>query len=1599
MDDGDGDGGLGGGSGSGQDIASRVERRRLERQRRDPHYAHPLRRIYVGPSPVSSGSAAKTAAALKQDALGKRHYALSENQPKPQHTEKAPHHREVSIGGVVNGGGGGGLHGGGLESSAEIGALSRSGDTSAGLGVREHHSRDISKQSRVSHAGTLNSVGTRFSEGSFGATGGFRSRLLRALGAENDQNGPDRSRGQPPGVGVKKKTSRGANLSSHAVRTLAHTHGMRVRVRGGVVPGAVGTSAGGTKWVGQSFEVGKRFWESIEQCETDLLTAEEAERANSKPRQTDVSSNAIQPEHTGGPEMARRGSAKKDYLPMRAPGRSPSEVLNTFARKADEATNEQTDRRLHASVEQSRHSNKAEAGATDAKDEPVRRSLPILDIGSADSEVSKDLCLDQQRKDQGNFSPSNLQVVSLKDDSHSSESPRARRGQPEGELARTKSQVSLLSVPEDRTVPLSDNIENRGGWDNVVNFISGQIGTKSQGMSDLRDRARQTLQDTTSTIRRRPDAAAGSANLLEQQTGPSSNLQSNAPSTIREVSPLPATSVSGKDDEHTDAEAGEGQLPGRVPCKRKLSSAATTFASARDYGSNETDLPDSEEAAKPMTRNEASQHPEPPLSAEERFPEATHALTRRVSNPGVAPDGRVNDGASDHQVAAHSKQILIKDYQVRHSEDTPRGALASAEPPQNSTARKVVQFQSDKCRNDTPDIGHSEYSNFGGRQRPAVRKGDSDPVPPHEVLARDPRRNADTADAAAYSSLKTEESREVVTSRSVLKRDRMLVRVAWTPSEDLPRGLTEHDGNKYPLHADPFREYMVVFRTGRLELWDDAAWSSQLVGHSNQLKLHLIAPLRRGRTFMSLYSPIDYIFCINFQLEAGHHRGLLNLRRSGTHVWIFDARSSTIAADWMWELWRELGGEIPHDLDVHVPALSVRTRIPIPEEMPVLTQDHGSHPRAKNTQRSEDQPTDDAGSAQFGEGYKIMTRANVVNVVKDLAEQVPQWRELTERFEATGVKFGLAWRNDNLLHWVQRDTTTDGKRRDWTVLVGAILSNSSTPSSLEFRAAVHYPHTMHTATGKTLREPPAIEGFLWRVKAASGALTRVYVSTHDGLLFVSRPSRAYPPERFVTNKSGPSPASDGRSRQRRGSAGGEETLAGMGRRVFDFMATTPSSLEEVDDRIAAFRTFERRRQLEQVSHADGYVDVRDICLIQCIEGSGPAHRPSVDEPDGSSSDSNSVKERKDAADGTADSSDAEDEDVGGEEGYDLAQDRAALKRRRQFEVTMSNGRTIRLEAYSRSVACEWMRRLTDIARYWKRREKIEALEMMSASGYDPALIQKRLQVRAEPRRLIQSLDKDRATMTLSSIWNWCVLDACRGIIRSGRLFTKKKPYSAFVSRYCILVGGRILTYKLMTSTRTARARQNAGIFHKRQETVIHLRDAYVYSGKLTDHMLVNGRSQGAGAITGTGGAASATARHTLPRIYGDGLLSVDEDEDCTFVIRYRPQRLQSSAAEAHMAAVSAGQHGHERNTSDPVDLPSASPQSPQRQQQQQPVAPTSVLPLQDKTVKHIAIRARSRLERDLWVWAINCERERLVREDRTREDQLRNQGQTPWKAH
>ena len=136
--------------------------------------------------------------------------------------------------------------------------------------------------------------------------------------------------------------------------------------------------------------------------------------------------------------------------------------------------------------------------------------------------------------------------------------------------------------------------------------------------------------------------------------------------------------------------------------------------------------------------------------------------------------------------------------------------------------------------------------------------------------------------------------------------------------------------------------------------------------------------------------------------------------------------------------------------------------------------------------------------------------------------------------------------------------------------------------------------------------------------------------------------------------------------------------------------------------------------------------------------------------------------------------------------------------------------------------------------------------------------------------------------------------------------------------------------------------------HHRESRKVNLLDAYVTSGYFA-------------ALTLPKGQFTPTD-YSLPRRYQDGLEADDPDEDMLFMIWYLPQApvIDKVATSATGGGTDAGAHGK--------------------------------VPRLSAKRKLIVFRTRSKLERDAWCWAINCEIDKLVRAGREREEKLRETG-------
>ncbi|CAG8520002.1 7697_t:CDS:2 [Funneliformis mosseae] len=273
---------------------------------------------------------------------------------------------------------------------------------------------------------------------------------------------------------------------------------------------------------------------------------------------------------------------------------------------------------------------------------------------------------------------------------------------------------------------------------------------------------------------------------------------------------------------------------------------------------------------------------------------------------------------------------------------------------------------------------------------------------------------------------------------------------------------------------------------------------------------------------------------------------------------------------------------------------------------------------------------------------------------------------------------------------------------------------------------------------------------------------------------------------------------------------------------------------------------------------------------------------------------------------------------------------------RYFDLVLNNGTVITLQTYSRQTLDEWIKRLDELIKYWKARLISDVHTRINMFKVNVDYHQEDDDNASQDG--IHSHWNNFHSYVNTAIWHWCILNGCRGITKGGLLYHKTHLRGTFQNYHHILIRGHLLYYNLYTrsSLSGTAKRQN---FHKRRGC-IHLTDCYVYSGGITENDLLYSSSSRYNI--------SDNGTHKLPRIYPDGMYCFDDDEECTFVIWQGEQKycLERDKEKSRNSIC---------------------------------LKKTTTL---DRPGNIWVFRARSRIEREEWVWAINVEIERALKEIR-----------------
>ncbi|KAG5648284.1 hypothetical protein DXG03_004854 [Asterophora parasitica] len=729
-------------------------------------------------------------------------------------------------------------------------------------------------------------------------------------------------------------------------------------------------------------------------------------------------------------------------------------------------------------------------------------------------------------------------------------------------------------------------------------------------------------------------------------------------------------------------------------------------------------------------------------------------------------------------------------------------------------------------------------------------------------------------------------STEVI-PRPVLKPPSVSASTGARPADLKGKGKVVHYADRPVQEDSPAPPSEVLERTGYQSLQDTSAgattdaimespsppslnWGDVLMrgrewftGHKH---LAFVIPLKSSKTHLSLYSFVDLTFCLQchptkpIRDDALTSSWPFRRAKEGTNIFIFKVKSRSRAYDWVWQLWRALGGEIPRTIDVWNPRLNTKIKI-------------------------------DAAITDVDRLSRVFTRENAIALCMKALRGVPSWKSVIEREIKEGKSLELAWRLDTKLDWIWLDEDIEGEERRWAVLCGLALKQSTRPAMLEIRLAEHYPNHVNLKNGSRLLEPPAIEGYVVRIRPNSQSRQSLYLSTHDGNMFVMTPNNAHPP-----------------------------TPPGLA-----------NNLEDIDLFAETLRKSEVQRGAMQIMSALGVNDLRTVLVVRRAfqQVPQPIHKEIASNQDSDIwSGIWAQSEERTAED---------DRDEGGDEGLNKAEDKPRVRMRRSFELLLTSGRIVRFETYSCRVAVEWIERLRALVLYWKQRHRIDAKEEMDlAQSRRPRLTPLTRVVQDDCELPPEAPPSPSAPMpALGTLYSWCVLEGCKSIVKGGKAYVRKGLYGQYHLVQLFLAAGHLTQFRIAPKTAL-----HASV-HKRTNLV----DAYVCSGYLAAIALPKGQYK-----------ANAGAD---PRRYQDGLETDDPEEDMLFMVWYRPQAFALEK---------------------PLDTDEASSKTPKG------------VPALSAKRNLLVFKTRSKLERDAWCWALNCEIEKLARSQKEREAKLRETG-------
>lgn len=550
----------------------------------------------------------------------------------------------------------------------------------------------------------------------------------------------------------------------------------------------------------------------------------------------------------------------------------------------------------------------------------------------------------------------------------------------------------------------------------------------------------------------------------------------------------------------------------------------------------------------------------------------------------------------------------------------------------------------------------------------------------------------------------------------IVKTEKMLVRID-TAGQQLPEEYDENDSVKTESRTlEKWREYVVVCRESRQEDESDfliQLYKSRVIpakeGPGASKRCTHEIPLLRKSTNVNLYSSLDKTLVIWLPWKGG------------TKIFILRPRSSSSSVEWYTFIRNTLGWKRSSDLQVNVPDLSVILQITNPF----------SHVEAAAKAAASESSDHDIAILKTAEAEKAVANV-IIQRCMSILGQSKEWSDVLENWKQH-ERMGLAWKRYDRLEWVHGAN----EQR----MYGTLAMQKS--HELELRPKKHYPTSTVPSGRPNFKEPAPLEGFLIRLTSQRGRVQRfgkmffkrLYFFTHNQFLCYCRPAKALPPPPPKTSL---------------GKASKIPTPTEITDQTPLIYAVNPfpvrngeiewlrkgaaTTIARADDE--AFVEAERRTNT--LLNAEGYINICRIVEVRKVHrGSTPADA-NVDQ--GPNVDFHEAVDDSRRDDGKTDEFDDD----------------------RTFELVMSNGLVIRLQAFNKETKHEWMDRMRKLVEYWKLRTADDMTLLKSVRHVNLEKLDIDEEMEAQLGQFAEKWEVSRAIAS-PLLFNMCGISGCRAI--------------------------------------------------------------------------------------------------------------------------------------------------------------------------------------------------------------------------------------------